>query len=78
MTAPPIRGRALQALRAAALHPRGLRLSAHPSAMPALIELGYVVERQARWDGAKPGDMAHFITPAGQELLKALGAEELE
>lgn len=78
MTAPPVRGRALQALRAVALHPRGLRLSAHPSAMPALIELGYVVERQARWDGAKQGDMARFITPAGRELLKALGAEEIE
>lgn len=36
-----VRGRALEALRAVALHPRGLRLSAHPSAMPALIELGY-------------------------------------
>jgi hypothetical protein len=46
--------------------------------MPALIELQYVVERQARWDGAKPGDMARFITPAGRELLKALGAEEIE
>ena len=78
MTATPIRGRALQALRAVVLHPRGLRLSAHPSTMPALIELGYVVERQARWDGAKPGDMARFITPAGRELLKALGAEEIE
>jgi hypothetical protein len=74
---PPIRGRALKALRAVALHPRGLRLSAHSSATPALIELGYVVERQARWEGAKPRDLGRFITPAGRELLKALGAEEM-
>jgi hypothetical protein len=68
-----VRGRALQALRAVALHPRGLRLSAHPSAMPALIVLGYVVKRQARWDGAKVGEKGYFLTPAGLELLKALG-----
>lgn len=73
---PPVRGRALEALRAVALHPCGLRLSAHPSAMPALIELGYVVERQARWDGAKPGEVGRFITPAGRELLRALGTDE--
>lgn len=76
MTSSPIRGRALEALRAVALHPRGLRLSAHPSAMPALIELGYVVERQARWEGAKPGEVRRFITSAGRELLKALGSKE--
>lgn len=62
---PPLRGRALEALRAIALHPRGLRLSAHPSAMPALIELGYVVEHQARWEDAKPGEVGRFVTPAG-------------
>lgn len=78
MSRAPIRGRALKALRAVALHPRGLRPSAHPSAMPALIELGYIIERRARWDGAKPGDMARFITPAGRDLLKAIGAEEIE
>ena len=44
--------------------------------MPALIELGYVVERQARWEGAKPGEVGRFITPAGRELLKALGTGE--
>jgi len=70
---PPIRPRALEALRAVALHPRGLRLSAHPSSMPALIELGYVVERQARWEGARPGEMGRFLTPAGRELLRVLG-----
>ncbi|MCJ2033263.1 hypothetical protein [Methylobacterium sp. J-068] len=44
--------------------------------MPALIELGYVVERQSRWEGARPGDVGRFITPADRELLKALGRTE--
>ena len=70
---PPIRPRALEALRAVALHPRGLRLSAHPSSMPALIELGYVEERQARWEGARRGEMGRFLTPAGRDLLRVLG-----
>lgn len=74
MTAQPIKARALLALRAVALHPRGLRLSAHPSSMPALIELGYVEERQARWHAARPGEMGHFLTPAGRELLQVLGS----
>lgn len=73
MTAHPIQARALQALRAVALHPRGLRLSAHPTSLPALIELGYVEERQARWHGAMPGEMGRFLTPAGRELLLMLG-----
>ena len=42
--------------------------------MPMLIELGYVVERQGRWEGARPGEMGRFITPAGRELLAVLGA----
>lgn len=33
VTPQPVRGRALEALRAAILHPRGLRLSAHPASM---------------------------------------------
>lgn len=73
MSSPPVRGRALEALRAVAIHPRGLRPSAHPKAMLALIELGYVEERQAGWAGAKRGDMGRFLTPAGRELLDVLG-----
>ena len=41
--------------------------------MPALIVLGYVTERQARWEGAKLGETGRFITPAGRELLSVLG-----
>lgn len=72
----PMQARSLGALRAVALHPRGLRLTAYPSSMPALIELGYVEDRQARWEGARPGEMGRFLTPAGRESLKVLGSGE--
>ena len=39
---PPVRGRALKALRAVALHRLGLHLSAHPKAMRALVGRGFV------------------------------------
>jgi hypothetical protein len=41
--------------------------------MPALIELGYVERRAARWEGAKEGEMGLFLTPAGSDLLNVLG-----
>ena len=40
--AAPDRGRYLEALRACAANPAGLRHQAHPSAMLILRELGYV------------------------------------
>ena len=60
---------ALKALRAVALLPCGMKPSVYPQTMQALVVLGYVVERQARWEGAHPGEMGRFITPAGQEML---------
>ena len=71
---PSVGARAVEALRAVSLYPRGMRLSRHPKAMPVLVELGYAVERQARWEGARPGETGWFITPAGRELLAVLGA----
>jgi hypothetical protein len=44
----PARGRHLDALRAAALNPQGVRHEAYPTAMPVLRELGYVGERPAK------------------------------
>ena len=64
---------ALKALRAVALLPCGIQLSVYPQMMQALIVLGYVVQRQARWEGACPGEMGRFITPAGYKLLASLG-----
>ncbi|RZL29177.1 hypothetical protein FV232_25215 [Methylobacterium sp. WL30] len=66
-------GRALEALRAVALYPQGMRLTAHPKAMHTLADLGYVEERPARWPGAKPLEHAWFITHTGRELLAVLG-----
>ncbi|MFC5552576.1 hypothetical protein [Methylobacterium iners] len=44
----PVRGRHLEALRACALHPLGLRRGAYPSAMPVLVARGLVEEGPAR------------------------------
>ncbi|MGH1569369.1 hypothetical protein ACRAWG_00295 [Methylobacterium sp. P31] len=66
----PVRGRHLEALRAAALHPQGMRHEAYPTAMPVLRELGYVEERPAR---ERRGRVLWHVTPAGRDLLEALG-----
>ena len=69
----PIRGRALEALRAAAMHPMGLRLSAHPKSMQALVVLGYVDIRPAQYPGRKRDEQTWFLTDAGHKRIKALG-----
>ena len=66
----PIRGRHREALRAVALYPYGMRHDAYPTAMPVLQELGYVEERPSR--GLR-GRVLWHATPAGRELLVALG-----
>jgi len=55
------------------MHPLGLRLSAHPKAMRALVELGYVIEKPALYAGRKRDEQAWFLTDVGHELVKALG-----
>ncbi|MGH1570484.1 hypothetical protein ACRAWG_07135 [Methylobacterium sp. P31] len=60
----------LDALRAAALHPQGLRHEAYPTAMPMLREPGHVVERTAK---DRHGRVLWHLTPAGRDLLVALG-----
>lgn len=69
----PVRGRHLEALRACAANPAGLRHQAYPTAMPVLLELGYVEERPAR---GRAGRYLWHLTPAGRELLAALGIRE--
>ncbi|GJE12472.1 hypothetical protein [Methylobacterium longum] len=71
----PIRGRAVKALRAVAANPGGLRMQAHPSAMPMLVEMGLVESRQARGPGRTRS--AWFLTRAGRELLAEVGANEV-
>lgn len=55
------------------MHPLGLRLSAHPKAMQALVVLGYVEVRPAKYAGRKRDDEAWFLTDAGHALLRAVG-----
>lgn len=66
----PVRGRQLEALRAVAENPGGLRQEAYPTVMPILQELGYVEERATR---GRTGRRAWHITRAGRELLIVLG-----
>jgi len=66
----PIRGRHLEALRAVAENPGGLRSDAYPTVMPVLQELGYVEERATR---GRTGRRAWHLTRAGRELLIVLG-----
>ena len=75
---PSVGGRALEALRAVLLYPRGMSLTEYPRATRMLVALGYVVERQARWEGANRGQTAWFITPAGRELLEVLGTGDFD
>lgn len=69
----PLRGLQLEALRACALYPQGMRHGAHPSVMPALRDLGLVEERQAR---GRAGRKLWFLLPAGRELLTETGMSE--
>ena len=62
----PLRGLQLEALRACALYPQGMRHGAHPSVMPVLRDLGLVEERPVRGPG---GRKLWFLLPAGRELL---------
>ena len=66
----PLRGLQLEALRACALYPQGMRYGAHPSVMPALRDLGLVEERQMR---GQAGRKLWFLLPAGRELLAETG-----
>lgn len=69
----PVRGRHLEALRAVAENPGGLRHDAYPTVLPVLQELGYVEERATR---GRTGRRAWHLTPAGRGLLAALGIRE--
>ncbi|MEE7460709.1 hypothetical protein MFUR16E_04845 [Methylobacterium fujisawaense] len=69
----PIRGRHLEALRAVAENPGGLRHEAYPTVMPILQELGYVEERATR---GRTGRRTWHLTNAGRQLLIVLGIRE--
>jgi hypothetical protein len=69
----PLRGLQLEALRACALYPQGMRYGAHPSVMPVLRELGLVEDRLMR---GPSGRKLWFLTQAGRELLTETGMSE--
>ena len=69
----PVRGRRHEALRAVAASPGGLRPDAYPTALPVLLELGYVEERPTRARGSRH---VWHLTQAGRDLLAALGIRE--
>ncbi|EIZ81900.1 hypothetical protein WYO_5488 [Methylobacterium sp. GXF4] len=69
----PLRRLQLEALRACALYPQGMRHGAHPSVMPVLRDLGLVEERPVR--GAA-GRKLWFLTQGGRELLTETGMGE--
>lgn len=61
-------GRQLDALRACALYPGGMRAGAFPTAMRQLAELGLAEERPI---GSRNRETAWFITRAGRDELAA-------
>ena len=69
----PLRGRLLNALRSVAVSPGGLRLGAHPSSMPKLVEMGLVEERPV-----KPGmrQTGWFLTEKGRAAVREYGTGE--
>jgi len=69
----PLRRLQIEALRACALYPQGMRQGAHPSVMPVLQELGLVEERQMR---GQVGRKLWFLTQAGREFLTEIGMGE--
>jgi len=69
----PVRGRQLEALRAVAASPGGLRYEAYPTVMPVLQELGYVEERATR---GRTGRRAWYLTRQGRALLATLGIRD--
>lgn len=71
----PLRGKQLAVLRAIAATPGGLRITAYPSAMPLLIQMGLVEKRAASRIAHRDGQ-AWFLTVEGRETVKAYGADE--
>ena len=52
------------------MHPMGLRFSAHPKSMQALVALGYVAVRPTQYPGRKRDEKAWFLSASGLLLGK--------
>ena len=70
---PAVSKRRLDALRACAANPQGLRGGAYPSVMPVLEAQGLVTKR----NGRQAGRAAYwFLTEAGRQIVKEVGVDE--
>jgi hypothetical protein len=70
---PAVAKRRLDALRACAANPQGLRGNAYPSVMPTLEAQGLVTRR----NGGRLGRAAYwFLTPAGREIVAEIGVDQ--
>lgn len=73
MTALPLQGRLLNALRSVAVNPKGLRLGAFPKSMVVLVEMGLVEERPLKPRAKRTG---WFLTAKGKEAVREHGLGE--
>lgn len=71
---PAVAQRRLDALRACAANPQGLRGNAYPSVMPVLEAAGLVMRRNA---GPKGRQTLWFLTPAGREVVSGAGVDRI-
>jgi hypothetical protein len=72
---PAVARRRLDALRACAANPQGLRGGAYPSALP-ILEAAGLVERRT---GGRVGRASYwFLTPAGREVVARAGVDEFQ
>ena len=71
---PAVAKRRLDALRACAANPQGLRGDAYPSVMPVLEAAGLVTRHT---HGRSRRGAYWYLTPAGREMVARGGIEEL-
>lgn len=72
---PAVAKRRLDALRACAANPQGLRGNAYPSVMPTLEAQGLV---RRGTHGHARRDAYWFLTPAGREVVAQVGVDEMQ
>jgi hypothetical protein len=70
---PAVAKRRLDALRACAANPQGLRPGAYPSVMPVLESQGLVTKR-IRPQGGRAAYW--FLTEQGREIVKEIGVDQ--
>lgn len=72
---PAVAARRLDALRACAANPQGLRGGAYPSVMPVLEAQGLVTRRTKAQGGRST---YWYLTPAGREVVAKVGVDPVK